>query len=203
MKLTKQEWILWTTALVTAVGIYFALIHPSIEQVAERESALEAKSAAEQQLETARQKYAALRRQIDAARDELEALGGSPPKASERDRQIARLTRLAQDCRIIVDSYRPVDEVALSDHTAFYIEFMGRAPYPAIQRYLRRLEEEIDFVDTTHFSINSADSGDSMTCVVSWCCRVNGIRLQTEPNAKSPKDKRPLGDPEKVAWNEP
>lgn len=181
----RNEWLAVVCGLVAAGTVYWLLIHPSLRHVSGREQALSEMKQAEQQLEDARRQYEALRREITAREQELKQLGGSPPPAQERESQIARLTALAAECQLTVDKYQPIDSVELSDHQAFFVEFVGRGSFPAFQRFLHRVETEIDFVDTTHFALTSGDSQKDSTCSATWSCRINNMRTTTQ--AETPR----------------
>ena len=173
--LKPKEWIGLAAGLLVAGGLYFVLIHPSLQSYAELEHARTARRQAEQELERTRTTFEQTRQRIAEAKQQLEELGGSPPRADEMDLQVARLTALAARCRVTLDQYSPIDTVDETDHRAFFVQFTGRGHFAAVQQLFSRIESEIDFVDVTHFTITSVGNEATPICFVGWSCRINGI----------------------------
>jgi hypothetical protein len=205
--LRPVHWVVLATGVVLAVMIYGVWIHPSLELVARLDEAREARTEADEALEQAHATFQRLQQRIRANRDRLEEMGGTPPPESQRDFQIARLTALAGLCDLAIDQYVPVDSVVASDHLAFHVQFIGRGSFAAIQEYFRRVETEVDFVDITHFSINSANSANPVNeestaeALASWSCRINTSKPDAHAelsHAGSQTDSPPSRE---VAWH--
>jgi hypothetical protein len=196
--LNRGEWLALSAWLLAAGGVYFGLIHSSWQHVAAQDEALAARLSAEKSLEASRLKFDQTQRRILGHQRELEHLGGSPPLIREKDIQIARVMTLAQQCGISVDRYQPIDSVEQVDHTAFFVEFVGRGDFLAMQTFFRRLEGEIDFVDITHFSATLVDGRGAATpsaspdqtrapgCLITWSCRINGMRSDAAAESNDP-----------------
>jgi len=174
--LTPKEWGVTAGGLLAAGLIYALLVRPSLELSTELDKARTAKAEADRVLNQAHLKYERLHRQIARAEEELAELGGAPPRASEKDLQIARLTSLAQVCGITIDQYSPLDTVDDGNYCAFFVQFVGRGDFRSVQSYFERIETELDFVDLTHFTISSSPTDPGGVCSVAWSCQINGTQ---------------------------
>lgn len=183
--LKPREWICLASGLVAAGAIYALMIHPSLQLHAELDRARAVKKGAQEELERVSTELQHVQHRIFEDKKRLAELGGSPPSAREKDLQIARLTRLARMCNVTIDQYSPIDTVEEEDHLAFFVQFTGRGAFSAVQRYLNRVESEIDFVDVTHFSITSAPEAAAPVCFLSLSCRINGMRTETVEPGRS------------------
>ncbi len=197
--LRTNEWLSLAAGLTAAGMLYLFLIHPSLRQHADLELARAGESSAQKQLRQAEQQLDRLRKRIVEREKELEQLGGSPPLVTQRESQIARVTDLAGACGITIDRYAPLGEAEESDHVAFFVQFSARATFASLCQFLHRLENEIDFVDVTHFSTSPISQKGKGECVLSWSCRINGMR--EVPSSKgSPTPLRPLAPSASHAW---
>jgi hypothetical protein len=184
--LRPHEWIGFGVGVALAAAIYLVLIHPSLRLVGLEEHAANQRTRTEKELAQLRTEYQQLRAGIGDYHRRLREVGGSPPLASEKDRQIARVTALANLCGVRVDQYSPIETLDQADHQEVLLQFAGRATYAEIVEFFRRIETEIDFVDVTHFSITRTQQEGVRYCQVNWSCRVTGMRPQ-EPRDKAPE----------------
>ena len=204
LDLIRSKEVLATAGgLVAGALIYAILIQPSIQLTSEYTQALEAKNQAEEELANLHNEYQKLQQDIQVNKHQLGALGGSPPPASQKDVQIARVTTLANNCELKVDQYSPVDTWDKVDHQELFLRFAGRGKFQAIQKFLQRLEAEIDFVDVTHFSIALVVLDGPTICTFNWACRINGM-TKPEP-IKENKSKAAVvsSGTQKVVLSEP
>ncbi len=192
--LRPHEWIGLGAGLTLAAAIYLALIHPSLRLVGQEDEAAGRRSSAEKELTRLRTEYQQLQAGIADYRRRLRAVGGSPPLASEKDRQIARVTALAHDCGVKVDQYSPIETLEQADHQEVLLQFAGRATYVSIVEFFGRMEGEIEFVDITHFSITRTREEGVSECQVNWSCRVTGMR--TDDGPRRPEGANVLAAPE-------
>jgi hypothetical protein len=157
--------------------MYAVLIHPSLRMVGQEDLATARRNANEKELNDLRNEYQQLQASISDYQRRLLELGGSPPKANQKDRQIARVTALAKECHVKVNQVAPIETVDQEDHQAVLLQFGGQASYRAARDFFRRVENEIDFVDVTNFSVSKVPQEvGSGECVVTWSCRINGMR---------------------------
>lgn len=186
--LRPHEWIGLAAGLALAGIIYAALIHPSLRLVGLEEEAGVRRNAAEKELAQLRTEYQQLQTRIGDHQRRLKELGGSPPLASQKDRQIALVTSLAKDNAVKVDQYSPIETVDQEDHQAVLLQFAGRATFAGLHQYFQRVESDVDFVDITHFTIVRLQKDVENDCQVSWSVRINGVR-PSEPGTPSPDKK--------------
>lgn len=171
----RSEWIALVTGVVAAGAIYLLLIQPSIQSFANHDDAVTAKNEAEAELAKAHLEIQALEHEIADGRKQLTTLGGSPPSIRQKDEQIAKATALASRCAVIIDECLPIDTVNTKDYQSVFIRFSARAEFQAIHRFFRRAETELNYIDVTHFAINSAQGPGPSICQVSWTCRISGM----------------------------
>lgn len=195
--LQPHEWIALGAGLFLATGIYFLLIHPSLQQVGQEAQAEHERSEADRELTQLRLDYQQLQATIQQYRRRLKEVGGSPPLISQKDALIARVTALAGQSRVKVDQYAPIETVDQEDHQAVLLQFTGRGTPAAIQDYFRRLETEIDFIDVTHFVVSRLQKESAAECQVSWSCRINGMRPEAAPAKEKASGKVAVGELEK------
>jgi hypothetical protein len=186
IQVKPSEWLILTAALLLAGSIYALLIQPSLDLIGSAETARRQKEEAEQQLASITEAYEHLQRRLKTEGNRLVELGGAPPSARENDRQVARLTSLAQRLLITIDRYQPISTVDQSDHRAFFVEFTGRGSFPALQQYFREIECNVDFVDVTNFSFTSIENQEPPMCLATWSCRINGMHFDDTARPSNP-----------------
>lgn len=174
--LKPHEWVSLASGLLVAGAIYVLLIHPSLESLSSLPRMRIAKQAAQEELERTQDKLHRIERQIGEQTDLLDKIGGAPPPAGQKDLQIARITALADRCNVKITQYLPIDAVDYPDHRAYMVEFVAHASFLDIQRLFTSIESTIDFVDVTNFSINTVQPQENSLCLVTWSCRINGVR---------------------------
>ena len=202
IQVRPSEWLMLVGAVLMSGAIYAILIQPSVQLIGDGAEARQQKQRAESELAGATEAYEHLHRRIDKGRERLEELGGAPPSARENDRQIGRLTSLAQRWLITIDRYQPIEIVDQSDHRAFFVEFSGRGDFLALQQYFRQIEHDIDFVDVTNFSITYVENHEPPMCLATWSCRINGMHVDDLLEPTTPQ-KTAQPQLREVAWYEP
>ena len=178
--LHRREWLSLAGGLTVMAAVYVLLIHPSLQALWTIPELRDGRQVTQQELSDIRMKLQQARRQMANDRMTLEKLGGSPPPASQKDLQIARITALADRCAVPINQYTPVETVDFSDHRATIVEFSGQGSFPRIQGLLSRIESEIEFVDVTFFSIKAVKSEEVSECLFVFTCRINGIRPESK-----------------------
>jgi len=184
--ISPKELICIVSGLVLASAIYVAMIHPSLQLFADLDKARHEQDQALQELDKTRAHQQELENRISAAKTRLAEVGGSPPMEYEKDALIARLTALATECGIVIDRYSPIDTIDESDYRAFFVQFTGRGKFTSLKSYFASVEDKMDYIDITHFSISSERKDPSLLSTVSWSCRINGMRI-SEPEPKQPQ----------------
>ena len=179
--LRPHEWLILAGGALLLGAVYALLIQPSLESLAEIPRLERKMTLAEEGLARVTNTLQRVEQQIDEDSTALSDMGGAPPLASQKDLQIARLTALASNCNVTINQYVPIDIVDHADHRAFMVEFVGEGSFVDIQRLFNRIESQIDFVDVTHFAIRSANHNEVSDCLVTWSCRINGIRPELIP----------------------
>ncbi|UCD30566.1 MAG: type 4a pilus biogenesis protein PilO [Planctomycetota bacterium] len=174
--LKPKEWICIIAGLSLTVVIYMVTIHPSLQLFADLEKArLEKKKACDELAQTQAHEQQLLK-QISQNRKTLAQIGGSPPMEHEKDALIAQLTDLANKCQIVIDRYSPLDTIEKSNHRAYFVQFTGHGGFNSFKQYFKLVENQIDFVDVTHFSITADQNKESAACQMTWSCRINCMR---------------------------
>ena len=201
--LNPHEWISLAGGILVAGASYALLIHPSLQSLADLPGCREDKQAVQQELDQARANLQQARKQIAAGMARLKEMGGGPPQASQKDRQIARLTALADRCHVKIMQYAPIDVVEHVDHQAFMVEFVGQGNFLDIQRLFVLIESSVAFVDVTHFAISRVQAEETAQCLVTWTCRINGVRPDLKEAALAAGESGPREAPMEVARYEP
>lgn len=176
--LKPYEWLGIAVALVLIGVIYGLLIYPAAASLAELPKLKTARAAAAGQLEDIRRQVQATSNELTTGRLKLDQLGGSPPSASQKDLQIARVTALADKCQVRINQFMPLQSLDAQDHRAVIVEFIGQGSFPDIQRFFAQLESTVDFVDVTHFAVETLNSERTSDCMVTWSCRINTLKPQ-------------------------
>jgi len=203
-QLSPQEWMSLTGAILVAGACYALLIHPSLQDLADVPRCREEYESVQEQLDRTRDKLQQAQTQIDEGKSCLNQIGGGPPPASEKDRQIARLTALADACRVKIIQYVPIDTVEHVDHRAFMVEFVGQGNFLNIQRLFQQIESTVPFADVTNFSISRVQTDETSQCLVAWTCRINGVRPDMKAAAElAAHTLQPVDIPMEVARYEP
>lgn len=182
----------WLSVLagVAVTGIMYALlIHPSVVLVAQRESAREARTSAEQDYLRAVSALKSIQTRILDKSGRLEALGGSPPPETQEDIIVTSLTNMAVMDGITIEQFAPLDTLDAEDHRAFFVQFMGSGKFTDLYRYLKRVESQVDFVDITHLSISRSTRHPEDTCLIQWSCRINTQKISNESKVQRVFDK--------------
>lgn len=174
-QLSPHEWMSLAGAILVTGACYAMLIHPSLQDLADVPRCREEYGSVQEQLDQTRNALHRAQSQIDEGKQRLSQMGGGPPPASQKDRQIGRLTALADDCRIKIIQYVPIDTVEHVDHQAFMVEFVGQGKFLDIQQLFGRIESTVPFVDVTNFVISRVQTNETSQCLVTWTCRINGI----------------------------
>jgi Tfp pilus assembly protein PilO len=177
IQVKPSEWLILAASLLLCGAIYALLIQPSLDLIGEGANARRQKRTAERQLASTTEAYENLQKRLKSEQEQLTELGGAPPSARENDRQVARLTSLAQQLLITIDRYQPISTVDQSDHRAFIVEFVGRGSFSALQQYFREIERNVDFVDVTNFSLANIEGHEPPICLATWSCRMNGTHI--------------------------
>ncbi len=186
MKLTVHRlfwiktWICAAVGLTVAVAIHFALIQPSILLVIQRDEAETSLKEQEESYQRSLRILHSIESDIEGTETRLAELGGAPPPENRKDIIVAQLTNLAVEDGITVEQFTPLDTLEASDHRAFYVQFTGQGSYAAWHRYLRRIEEEHDFVDITHMTLSRSSRNANPVCLIQWSCRINTQRGDEE-----------------------
>lgn len=201
--LNPHEWMSLAGGILVAGACYALLIHPSLQSLADLPRCREDKQAAQHELDQARATLQRTHEQIAEGKTLLSKLGGGPPPASQKDRQIARLTALADRCHVKIMQYVPIDTVEHVDHRAFMVEFVGQGNFVDIQRLFGLVESTVAFVDVTNFAISKVQGDESSQCLVTWACRINGVRPGLKAPALAAGGTGPRDTPMEVARYEP
>lgn len=167
--------------------IYALLIQPSIELNGQYDQALADKTQEEEKLAGLHSQFQMVQQNIQTHKRHLSEVGGSPPPAGAKDLQIARVTNLANSCDLQVDQYSPIDVWEKKEHQELFLRFSGRGTFESFQKFLQRLEAEIDFVDITHFAISLMVLDGPKICTFNWACRFNGMRKPEPIKAGAPQ----------------
>ncbi|MHC4441810.1 MAG: hypothetical protein ACYTBZ_01790 [Planctomycetota bacterium] len=175
--LKPKEWICIAAGLFLAGVIYTVMIHPSLQLFADLEKARDQKYQATKELDETQARLDELEKLILTAKKKLADVGGSPPTEYEKDALIAQLTGLAGESQIIIDRYSPIDTIEETDHRAFFVQFVGRGSFDSFKRYFTKVETRTDYIDVTHFTVTADNKNDSSGCLLTWSCRINGMRL--------------------------
>ena len=174
--LKPHEWLSLAGGLLLLAATFALLIHPSLQSLADVPRLRQVIRAAQEELVEARAKLRRTEEEISQGRVLLAKMGGGPPPASQKDLQIARLTALADSCHVKINQCLPIDTVDHVDHRAFMVEFIGEGSFLDIQHLFGLIESTVDFVDVTNFAINVVKAGETSQCLVTWVCRINGVR---------------------------
>jgi len=201
--LNPHEWMSLAGGILVAGACYALLIHPSLQALADLPRCREDKQAVQQELDQARASLQRAQAQITEGKIRLSEMGGGPPSASQKDRQIARLTALADRCHVMIMQYMPIDVVEHVDHRAFMVEFVGQGNFMGIQRLFGLVESSVAFVDVTHFAISRVHADETSQCVVTWTCRINGVRPDLKEAALAAGEPGHRNAPMEVARYEP
>ncbi len=115
------------------------------------------------------------RMESDASR--LKDQGGGLPGIRQLERYMTHVTSLASASGVTIDSLTPSPQLERDDHTDVYVSFTGRGPFLSFHRLLRGIEQQLDYVDVTHFSIVKGESAHA-GCRLEW-----SLRLRVKPSA--------------------
>jgi len=201
--LNPHEWMSLAGGILVAGACYALLIHPSLQSLADLPRCRKDRQAAQHELDQARTTLQRTQKQITEGKTLLSRMGGGPPPASQKDRQIARLTALADRCHVKIMQYVPIDIVEHADYRAFMVEFVGQGDFVNIQRLFVLIESNVDFVDVTNFAVSRVPADESSRCLVTWTCRINGVRPNLKAPALTAGEPGPRGTPMEVARYEP
>jgi len=202
--LSPQEWMSLAGGILVAGACYALLIHPSIQSLADVPRCREEKKAVQEELDRTRDTLQETQKQIESGKRRLSQMGGGPPPASQKDSQISRLTALADRCRVKIIQYVPIDTVEHVDHQAFMVEFVGQGNFVDIQQLFMLIESTVPFVDVTNFAISRVQADETSQCLVTWTCRINGVRPEMKAAAELADGMLgPRGTPMEVARYEP
>ena len=174
-RLEMREYLVAGIVVMSAAAIYALLVQPSLRLYAEIGQAVSVRDQVLRERERLEQQYELLQQQIASTQVQLDRSGGTPPSASDRDLQVAKVTLLAGECHVGVDEYVPIGAVVQGNCQASFVQFTARATFADCRRFLRRLETELDYIDVTHLSIKRQAGDEKGQCVISWSCRINGL----------------------------
>lgn len=180
----QGEWVALACALMTATGIYLAMIHPSLASVAALDEARSERKTAMEDLHNIQREYQNLLTAITKQKEQLAALGGSPPSLDEKEAQLARIAALARNCRLKLDQYSPLGDVDTPEYSAVYVQFSGRGSFPQIREFFSQFESAMDYADVTHFTLTSSFADKTSiepACMVTWSCKLSGMPRKPGP----------------------
>jgi len=120
------------------------------------------------EIQTSRQLIA---QQMESTANRLNDQGGGLPGIRQLERHMSHVTSLASAGGVTIDSLTPSPQLDRDDHTDVYVSFTGRGPFLSFLQLLRGIEQQLDFVDVTHFGIVKDESSRS-GCRLEWSLRM-------------------------------
>ena len=171
--------------LLCAAG-YFLWIGPSLDTIRAQAAARDACDAQEMRYRATRNNHFRVRRTLQDLLDQLEREGGGMPLSSAVDQRIARMAAIAQACGVTIEEVHPQDLPQTAEHLAARIDFRARGSYSGFRRFLRQVEEQMSFLDVTHFAMTRSTAPADGTCQITWSVRMYSrvdepVAAQNEP----------------------
>lgn len=157
--------------LAVAIAGYLLLIHRPLQDGRRLAQARAAHSRVVRDLSAVHADAQRVRRELDAASQELASIGGGLPDGERIDRYLARITVIAAAHGVSVETLAPLPVELREEYRETYIHLVCRGPFDGLHRMLRQIEAELDYADVTHFSIVRGDA-ESAGCVIDWWLRI-------------------------------
>jgi Tfp pilus assembly protein PilO len=157
--------------MLCAAG-YFLWIAPSLETIRAQAAARVACDAQEMRYRAARTNHFRVRRTLQDLLDQLEREGGGMPLASVVDQRIAQIAAIAQACGVTIEEVHPQNLPQTAEHLATRIDFRARGSFRGFRRFLRQVEEQMSFLDITHFALSRATAPADGGCQITWSLRM-------------------------------
>jgi hypothetical protein len=137
---------------------YFLWIGPSLETIRAQAAA--------------RTNHFRVRRTLQDLLDQLEREGGGMPLSSVVDQRIAQIAAIAQACGVTIEEVHPQNLPQTAEHLATRIDFRARGSFRGFRRFLRQVEEQMSFLDITHFALSRATAPADGGCQITWSLRM-------------------------------
>jgi Tfp pilus assembly protein PilO len=173
--------------LLCAAG-YFLWIGPSLETIRAQATARAACEAQEMRYRAARANHYRVRRTLKDLLDQLEREGGGMPLCATVDQRIARMAAVAQSCGVVIEEVNPQGLPQTAEHVATRIDFRARGSYTGFRLFLRQVEEQMSFLDITHFAITRGPAPTNGDCQITWSVRM--YSREDEPVATRAEPRR-------------
>ncbi|UCG33113.1 MAG: hypothetical protein JSU68_00490 [Phycisphaerales bacterium] len=157
--------------ILCAAG-YFLWIGPSLETIRAQAAARAVCEAQEMRYRAARANHFRIRRTLQDLLEQVEREGGGMPLSWAVDQRIAQMAAAAQSCGVVIEEVNPQALPQTAEHLAIRIDFRARGSYSGFRRFLRQVEEQMSFLDITHFAMTRNAAPIDGGCQITWSVRM-------------------------------
>ncbi len=144
-------------ALVALLGVvgYVLAIHRPLQDSLDYDRIVQKRDATREQVNLLKVQQATLLARIEQAKATQEQLSATLPDSHALDDVLGRLHTLASQCDVVLTRLQPVGLRKEDGYHVNLFQIEGKAPFGSIHRWMTRIEKEVDYLDTTHFSIHT------------------------------------------------
>lgn len=140
--------------LLTVAG-YVLVIHRPLQDSLDYDHIVRERDNAAETVASLKARKAALLARIEQAKARQEQLSSTLPDSRALDDMLGRLHVLASACDVVLTRVQPVGGRQEDGYQVSFLQIEGKARFGSIHRWLTRIEKEVDYLDTTHFSIRT------------------------------------------------
>jgi len=168
----QVDWKQWN---VDAVGFglvltvmlagYGMLVHRPLGDALRKVPAVRGVEDARADLDSLQNMCMLQQRKVDAIQKRLDAGRTALLRPRTAEGFLSQLNDIAKQCGVQVARWKPLGVEDHDDYQAERFLVEGRAPFPAIYRWLALIETGVPFMDVTHLSIRTLAKGFENTCV--------------------------------------
>ena len=177
MKTQRQFALVWDLAILgvlgaACAGAYFLWIEPDLARAKDKEVSRQICRAQEKSYQAARMNHFRIRHEVQDLLEQVHREGGGMPAESMTNHRIATITAIAQDSGVVVEEVDPAQSDPVEEHLESLVRFRARTTYLGFRRFLHQVEQQMPFMDITHFSVQASSGRKGGACRVEWWVRL-------------------------------
>jgi len=141
--------------LVALLG-YALTVHGPLRDSLRYDQARRQRDEATAGLASMRTRCASVKDQIKEYENRLQHMESSLPDPRTANGPLSRLQDLASRCGVVLTRLQPMTTTKNPGYQASLFQIAGHGSFPAIQRWLARIESDVPYLDVTHFQIRAS-----------------------------------------------